>query len=106
MRDTAGSHLPKSRTLSAVPALAGLLYLAIIPFAPARIAVHADEAPSGPPSDRVTERDRQFWSFQKLARPTLPRVTATSRIRTPVDALILAPLEEQGLSISPDADRQ
>jgi hypothetical protein len=32
-------------------------------------------------------------------------VTAAPRVRTPVDAFILAPLEAQGLALSPDADR-
>src|SRR5262249_12993115 len=82
----------------------GLLFLPLIVVS-AKPAVRAGEAPVGPPSDQVTPRDRQFWSFQKINRPVVPRVTAASRVRTPIDAFILAPLEVQGLSLSPDADR-
>ncbi len=68
-------------------------------------AARADDGASGPPSDTVSENDRQFWSFRKAARPAVPRVAAASRIRSPIDAFILAPLEDKGLTLSPDADR-
>jgi hypothetical protein len=97
MRDTAGID-PRRTRLSVIAwtlvALVGLV-----------LAAHADEPRSGPPSDQVTDRDRQFWSFQKLDRPAAPRVTAASGVRTPIDAFILAGLESRGLALSPDADR-
>lgn len=65
----------------------------------------ADEAGSGPPSDTVSAKDREFWSFRKIARPTVPNVAAAARVRSPADAFILAPLEARRLSLSPDADR-
>ena len=51
------------------------------------------------------EDARGFWAFQKLASPDGPRVRDSARIRTSVDAFILARLEEKGLHLSPDADR-
>src|SRR5262249_47182077 len=105
MRDTAGNHRPQTRTIPVVAAPTGLLLLALISFALATPTVRADETPSGPPSDQVSDRDRQFWSFQKLVRPAVPLVSALSRARTTIDAFILAPLEAQGLMLSPDADR-
>jgi hypothetical protein len=45
------------------------------------------------------------WAFQQLVKPTPPAVQRTDRVRTPVDRFILAKLEAQRLSLSPDADR-
>ncbi len=53
---------------------------------------------------RVTDQDRQFWAFRKPVRPPVPRVRDTGRVRTPVDAFVLARLESKGLTFSPDAD--
>jgi mono/diheme cytochrome c family protein len=54
----------------------------------------------------ITEEERNFWSFQSVRRPDLPAVKKGDRLRTPVDAFLLARLEEKSLSFSPDADRQ
>jgi hypothetical protein len=54
---------------------------------------------------RVSDRDRQFWSFRSPVRSETPRVQHADRVRTPVDAFILAKLEARGLTLSPDADR-
>lgn len=51
----------------------------------------------------VSEKDRQFWAYQKIARPEVPHVTDSDRVRTPVDAFVLARLESQGLSLAPDS---
>jgi hypothetical protein len=53
----------------------------------------------------VTEKDRHFWAFQKPMRPPVPQVRAVERVRTPIDAFILAKLESKSLTLSPDADR-
>jgi multidrug efflux pump subunit AcrA (membrane-fusion protein)/mono/diheme cytochrome c family protein len=51
--------------------------------------------------------DRNWWSLQPLVRPELPKLTPedATRVRTPVDAFILAKLREKGLSLSPEAGR-
>jgi hypothetical protein len=59
----------------------------------------------GQPTPGASEKDRQFWSFQKLARPPIPRVHHADRVSTPIDAFILAKLESKGLTLSPDAER-
>ncbi len=69
-------------------------------------ALQADEPPpdaAAPPA--VTDEDRQFWSFQKPRRAAVPDVGDISRVRTPIDAFVLARLEEKSLSLSPEADR-
>ncbi len=45
------------------------------------------------------------WAFQPLRTPTLPVVKEAARVRSPVDRFVLAKLEEQGLSLSPEADK-
>src|SRR5262245_47130956 len=53
----------------------------------------------------VAVEDRQFWSFRAPIRPAVPAVRHPERVRTPVDAFILAKLEVKGLGFSPDAER-
>ncbi len=47
-----------------------------------------------------------WWSFQKPARPAVPAVKDAARVRTPIDAFILAKLEEKKLRLAPEADRR
>ncbi|MEX0978972.1 MAG: DUF1549 and DUF1553 domain-containing protein, partial [Pirellulales bacterium] len=50
--------------------------------------------------------DRQFWSFQRLARPQVPQVKGDGWCRTAIDHFVLAPLEAKGLSPNGPADRR
>jgi hypothetical protein len=50
------------------------------------------------PGRTITEQDRQFWAFQKPVRPPVPRVRDGERLRTPLDAFVLAKLEARGLT--------
>ena len=45
------------------------------------------------------------WAFQPPSRPKVPAVRSASRMRTPVDAFLLARLDAVHLDFSPDADR-
>ncbi len=47
-----------------------------------------------------------WWSLQPLARHGVPVVKASDRLRTPIDAFILARLEQEGLTLRPEADRR
>jgi mono/diheme cytochrome c family protein len=51
----------------------------------------------------VTDKDRAFWSFRKPVAATPPRPKTAGRVRTPIDAFVLAKLESKGLSFAPDA---
>ena len=66
-------------------------------------AAHADLVVSTEPG--MDPENRKHWAFQPPQRPSIPEVRTAARVRTPVDAFLLAALEEQGLSFSPDADR-
>ena len=54
--------------------------------------------------DDVTEEERSFWSFQPIRRASVPRVPQLDLVRTPVDAFLLARLEQDNLSFSDEAD--
>jgi hypothetical protein len=61
------------------------------------------------PKDVVLKDDpRGWWSFRPLTRPGLPPLGPDdrARVRTPVDAFILAGLRSRGLKPSPEADRR
>ena len=66
------------------------------------------------PKDRVlsafdhttSERaGRDWWSLEKPVRPRLPGVRHADRLRTPIDAFVLARLEAAGIEPSPETDR-
>lgn len=56
-----------------------------------------------PPTGHITEKDKLHWSFQPPRRPAVPRVRAQDRVRSPIDAFVLAALEKNGLAMNPDA---
>src|SRR5262245_31533675 len=47
----------------------------------------------------------KHWAFIAPARPALPEVKNGSRVKAPIDRFILARLENEGLTPSPEADR-
>jgi hypothetical protein len=50
-------------------------------------------------------RWKQHWAFHPPVRPLLPAVKQSNWIRTPLDRFVLARLEKEGLTPSPEADR-
>jgi mono/diheme cytochrome c family protein len=52
------------------------------------------------------EAYEDHWAFRPVARPPVPAVKDRSRVRSPVDAFVLARLEAKGLALSPEADRR
>jgi hypothetical protein len=48
---------------------------------------------------------RDWWSLQKSERPQIPAVRHRQRLRTPIDAFVLAKLEEHGLEPADEVDR-
>ena len=51
---------------------------------------------------KLSDADRAYWAFQPIVRPA-PPTSAAATARHPIDAFILAKLEEQGLMMSPPA---
>jgi len=56
-------------------------------------------------TDPLTESWKRHWSFQPMARPTVP-VAPDGRSWQPVDAFIETKLAEKGLTLSAEADRR
>ncbi|MCA9055933.1 MAG: DUF1549 domain-containing protein, partial [Planctomycetaceae bacterium] len=59
--------------------------------------------PESPDAILFTDEERAHWAYQPIERPRVPVVQDTSRLRTPVDAFILARLEADGYGLSPAA---
>jgi len=51
----------------------------------------------------ITEEERSHWSFQPTVRPSVPEVADSTAVVNPIDAFLLAKLEQQGFSFSPRA---
>ena len=52
------------------------------------------------PGVQITAEERAHWAFQPLKRPITPAFGASDRVRTPVDAFVLAELFAQGARTS------
>ena len=65
-----------------------------------------DEPATLPPGLGITAEERAFWFYQPLKRPAVSAVAdPNARVRTPIDAFVLAKLREKNLDFNPDADR-
>ncbi|HWB95537.1 MAG TPA: DUF1549 domain-containing protein, partial [Bryobacteraceae bacterium] len=67
--------------------------------APARTNHLVERVPGSSPAER------SHWAFRPPKRPAVPAVRDAVRVRSPLDAFVLAELEKRKLSFSPDADR-
>ncbi|MFN4261120.1 MAG: PSD1 and planctomycete cytochrome C domain-containing protein [Gemmataceae bacterium] len=63
------------------------------------------KAPADEVAQGITAPKSSHWAFQKPARPKLPAVKHPAWPRNPIDYFILARLEKEGLTPSPEADR-
>ncbi|MBL6713358.1 MAG: PSD1 domain-containing protein [Pirellulales bacterium] len=52
----------------------------------------------------VIDDEVDLWSFQPVVRPAVPHVAVAEDVRTPIDAFLLARLEEESLGYSPAAE--
>ena len=71
---------------------------------PDRLAIvlqHHQDA--GPP--QVNEQTKQHWAYRPVGRQQIPKVRRTDWVRNPIDAFILARLDEQGLTPMPAATK-
>src|SRR4051812_37480250 len=53
----------------------------------------------------ITARDREHWAFLPPKRVVVPEVKKQGWVRNPIDAFVLAQLEENELRPAPEADR-
>jgi hypothetical protein len=54
----------------------------------------------------ITEADRNHWAFRPVQRPVVPQVLNAAWMSDPLDAFVLARLEERGLVPNAPADRR
>jgi hypothetical protein len=59
-------------------------------------------APTIAGEHQFTDAQRNFWAFQKVVKPTVPKATAAGN---PIDAFIGAKLRSQNLKLNPPADK-
>jgi hypothetical protein len=51
----------------------------------------------------LTGKAREHWAFQPVTKPKVPEVKNKTWVKTPIDAFVLAKLEEKGLQPNPTA---
>ena len=54
----------------------------------------------------IADAAKNHWAFRAIVAPAVPSVKQVGRVRTPVDAFILARLEKEGIAPSDEADRR
>ena len=54
---------------------------------------------------KISDADREWWSFKKPVRAAVPRVNDARWSKNPIDGFVKAKLEEKGLTPAPAADR-
>ena len=62
--------------------------------------------PAPPPPTTERRAGYDWWSLQAVKRPEVPQVRRTEWVRNPIDAFVLARLENENLAPSPEADRR
>ena len=71
------------------------------------VATGAPPAPNdsgaAEPTRHIAEEDRNHWAFLPPERPAVPEVSSQGLVSNPVDAFLLARLEENGLSYAEEA---
>jgi mono/diheme cytochrome c family protein len=65
-----------------------------------------EQATAGPSRGdfTITQEDRRYWAFQPIGHPQPPTVRKKDWPANPIDAFILARLEERGLTPNPPAE--
>uniref|UniRef100_UPI003783FE52 PSD1 and planctomycete cytochrome C domain-containing protein n=1 Tax=Prosthecobacter sp. TaxID=1965333 RepID=UPI003783FE52 len=58
------------------------------------------------PGPIISDEDREYWAFQPIQKPAVPKNVDAQKMRTPVDAFVLAKMSEKGLQMAPEADRR
>ena len=65
----------------------------------------AESAESEKIAAAVLARGKDHWAFKAPVRPALPAVSNTAWARTAIDRFVLARLDKEGLTPSPEADK-
>ena len=68
--------------------------------------IEAASVVSQKPTGMSIEEGRHFWSLLPVAKPAIPLVQNQPWVKTPIDAFVLAKLENSGITPSPAADKR
>jgi len=69
-------------------------------------ALDPREVPVAASSELGSARAREFWAFQPVKLPPVPKSqSSTFKVQNPVDAFVLARLQEKGLEPAPPASK-
>lgn len=95
------------------PGESELLHRILSPDADAQMPPASEDKPLSAAQKDILKRwieqgatFEQHWSFRPVTRPQLPAVKNRAWPKTPIDHFVLARLESEGLSPSPEADRE
>lgn len=76
-----------------------------LPWPPGAVELgHGSDDTGSEPA--VNEQTKSFWSFQPAVRPDVPRTKNSTWVTNPIDAFILARLEDAGLSPAQPATKE
>ncbi|MFN0123827.1 MAG: DUF1549 domain-containing protein, partial [Blastocatellia bacterium] len=62
-------------------------------------------APARTTTRPFTEEEKKYWAFQPMARPDVPKVNNQAWVKSPIDAFVLAKLEEKNIKPAAPADK-
>ena len=62
-------------------------------------------APSTAPEKKFTDAQKRYWAFQPVSKPAAPPVKDAKWVRSPIDAFILAKLEQKNVKANPISDK-
>jgi hypothetical protein len=83
-----------------------ILYVAVLSCFAATVTIAAEENKVGIDATKAAPKTLgPTWAYQPVIAPAVPAVQQKKWVRTPIDAFVLAQLEEKGLKPSGDADR-
>lgn len=69
-----------------------------------KLGAHWPDAKITADPKSTTDAWKKHWAFQPIRAPKMPDVKGAERVSNPIDAFILAKLEEKGLTLSSKAD--
>jgi hypothetical protein len=61
--------------------------------------------PAGSAEKKFSDQQRRYWAFQKVVKSAVPAVKDAGWARNPIDAFIMAKLQEKNLRPNPPADK-
>ncbi|MCB5183602.1 DUF1549 and DUF1553 domain-containing protein [Methylobacillus gramineus] len=82
-----------------------LILAVLLSGATATLAAEADAEKTAKPAASKTSSANKDWSWQPVATPQVPSVQQKKWVRSPIDAFVLAKLEESSVKPSAEASR-